>query len=407
MTNTTYNRGANTSTSLNFIAFVIFIAILGAFSSLVNDMYLPTMPAMKYEFHTTTSMTQFGLTTAMLGMGLGSVPLGSLSDRYGRKPVLFSSLILFVSATAVSLFSNSIIFFIICRFFQGFGASGPMVLSTSIPADDYQGRQLAKVMAIVGAINGIAPAAGPLLGGFLSDVVGWRGIFIVLLAIGIVVTYFVSRMKESLPPSRRAPRQGYKAYCMRYKALLTNSRFMIYVFVKSIGIALLYVYISSAPFIIQDHYQFTSLQFGLIFGGNALAIAAGSTLVMKFKVMKQGMVTGCIGIFIFAVLEAWVMYHSYSFVFYEIAAIPMLLFCGMIFTSANTLAMEVGRQEAGTASAILSTVKYLLSGIVAPLSGIGEIMHSSAWTFTGCACIAILLAIPSYRLAPLQDMVRK
>ncbi|MDE6802393.1 MAG: multidrug effflux MFS transporter [Muribaculaceae bacterium] len=401
------NDTSSTNSSRGFIGFIIFMAVLGAFSSLVNDMYLPTMPAMKHEFHTTTSMTQLGLTFAMIGMGIGSVFLGSLSDRYGRKPVLFASMILFVIATAISLLSESITFFIICRFFQGFGAAGPMVLSTSIPADKYTGRQLAKVMALIGAINGIAPATGPLIGGLMADFVGWRGIFVVLLIIGIAVTIKVFRMKESLPPDRRATSSSLKSYWQRYRTMLANKRFMLYVVIKSIGIALLYAYISSAPFIIQTHYGFSALKFGLIFGGNALAIAIGSTLAMKFKVMKQGLVVGCVGIFVLAVAEAFVMYHSLGFLLYELAAVPMLFFSGMIFSSANTLAMEVGRNEAGTSSAILSLVKYVMAGIAAPLVGLGDLMHSSAIVFVGCAVIALLLALPAYRIAPLQDMIKK
>ncbi|MDE6395580.1 MAG: MFS transporter, partial [Duncaniella sp.] len=131
----------------NYGLFVTFIAIIGAFSSLVNDMYLPTIPSMMKEFHTTPSMTQMGISMAMAGMGLGSILWGSASDRYGRKPVLIVSLIVFVLSTALSLFSTNIVFFIICRLFQGLGAGGAMVLSTSIPADVYMGRQLAKLMA--------------------------------------------------------------------------------------------------------------------------------------------------------------------------------------------------------------------------------------------------------------------
>lgn len=383
------------------------MAVLGAFSSLVNDMYLPTMPAMMKEFHTTTSMTQLGLTLAMIGMGIGSVILGSLSDHFGRKRVLFVSMILFVAATVVALLSKNITFFIICRFFQGFGAAGPMVLSTSIPADEYTGRQLAKVMALVGAINGIAPAAGPLIGGLMAKAAGWRGIFIILTVIGLAVTWKVVRMKESLPPSRRAPSDSLSSYRARYATMLRNRRFMIYVFIKSIAIALLYAYISSAPFIIQSHYGFSALQFGLIFGGNALAIAVGSAIAMRFKVMKQGLIVGSVGIFAMAIAEAIIMYQSLGFALYEAAAIPMLFFSGMIFSSANTLAMEVGRSEAGTASAILSLVKYVMAGIAAPLVGLGNLMHSSAIVFVGCAIVAILLAIPAYRLSPLADMVRK
>lgn len=386
--------------------FVTFIAIIGAFSSLVNDMYLPTIPSMMKEFHTTPSMTQMGISMAMIGMGLGSVLWGSGSDRYGRKPVLIISLIIFVLATALSLFSPNITFFIVCRLFQGLGAGGAMVLSTSIPADVYMGRQLAKLMAIVGAINGVAPAFGPVLGGFMADWVGWRGIFVVLLAIGIIMTFWTTRYTETLPPARRIQDSSLKDYLTAYRALLSNKRFMIYVTIKAVAIGLLYAYISSAPFLIQTHYGFSAMAFGLIFGGNALAMGIGSSLALRFKVMKQAMVVGCIGMFVFAVAEAAVMWHEAPFIFYEICAVPMLLFSGMIFSSSNTLSMEVGRQEAGTASAILSIVKYAFAAVVSPLVGIGNMFHSAAIAFVAVTSIALVLAYMAYRLPPLADMER-
>lgn len=200
--NTSSQSAPSKGSGKSYIAFLIFIAILGAFSSLVNDMYLPTIPSMVKEFHTTPSMTQMGLSMAMIGLGIGSVLWGSLSDHYGRKPMLIISMIIFVVATAVSLLSESITFFITCRLFQGVGAGGGMVLSYSIPADRYQGRQLAAVMALVGAINGIAPAGSPLIGGFMADSVGWRGIFVVLLAIGVGMLVWSLRRPESLPAER-------------------------------------------------------------------------------------------------------------------------------------------------------------------------------------------------------------
>ncbi len=387
--------------------FVVFIAIIGAFSSLVNDMYLPTIPSMMKEFHTTPSMTQMGISMAMIGMGLGSVVWGSASDRYGRKPILIISLIIFVLATAVSLFSPGITFFIICRLFQGLGAGGAMVLSTSIPADIYMGRQLAKLMAIVGAINGIAPALGPVLGGVMADWVGWRGIFVVLLVIGLVMTFWATRYTETLPPQRRIQGKSLSGYITAYRSLFTNGRFMIYVTIKAVAIGLLYAYISSAPFIIQTHYGFSALTFGLIFGGNAIAISVGSTLALKFKVMKQGMVVGCVGMFVFAVAEAAVMWHEAPFWLYELFAVPMLLFSGMIFSSANTLSMEVGRQDAGTASAILSVVKYVFAAIVSPLVGLGNMFHSAAIAFVAVTAISLILAWKAYRLPALTDMTRK
>lgn len=388
----------------NYAVFVTFIAIIGAFSSLVNDMYLPTIPSMMSEFHTTPSMTQMGISMAMLGMGLGSVLWGSASDRYGRKPVLIISLVIFALATGLSLFSQNISFFIGCRLFQGFGAGGAMVLSTSIPADVYMGRQLAKLMAIVGAINGIAPALGPVAGGFMADSVGWKGIFIVLLAIGIGMTFWTTRYTETLPPARRLQAKSLSDYAKAYKSLFLNGRFMIYVTIKAVAIGLLYAYISSAPFIIQTHYGFSATEFGLIFGGNALAMGLGSYIAPKFKVMKEAMVAGCVGMFVFAIADAFVMWHGCTFLLYEIFAIPMLLFSGMIFSSANTLSMEVGRDEAGTASAILSVVKYVFAAIVSPLVGLGDMLHSTAIAYIAVTALALILAWRASRLAPLADM---
>ncbi len=390
----------------NYGLFVTFIAIIGAFSSLVNDMYLPTIPSMMKEFHTTPSMTQMGISMAMLGMGIGSLLWGSSSDRYGRKPILFVSLIIFVLATGLSLFSRDITFFISCRLFQGLGAGGAMVLSTSIPADVYMGRQLAKLMAIVGAINGVAPALGPVIGGVLADSVGWKGIFIILLIIGIIMTLWTTHYTETLPPARRLQARSFKDYIKAYKSLFLNGRFMIYVTIKAVAIGLLYAYISSAPFIIQTHYGFSATQFGLIFGGNALAMGLGSYLAPRFKVMKQAMIVGCIGMFIFAVANAVVMWHESSFILYEIFAAPMLLFSGMIFSSANTLSMEVGREEAGTASAILSVVKYIFAAVVSPLVGLGNMFYSTAIAFVAVTSISIILAWRASKLTVLSDMER-
>lgn len=386
--------------------FVVFIAIIGAFSSLVNDMYLPTIPAMMRQFHTTPSMTQMGLSMAMLGMGIGSVLWGSLSDNFGRKPILIISLLIFAVSTGVALLSPDITFFVAVRLVQGLGAGGAMVLSTSIPADVFAGRQLGKLMGIVGAINGIAPAAGPLLGGFLANRVGWQGIFVVLLAIGIGMTIWTTRTNETLPPARRIAARRLSDYLKSYRTMLLNGRFMIYVVIKALGIALLYAYISSGPFIIQDHYHFSALTFGIIFGANALAIAAGAMLAPRFRIMKQAMVVGTVGMFLLSLGMAAVMWYELPFWAYELVAVPLVLCLGMIFSSANTLAMGVGRADAGTSSAILGVVKYILAAIVSPLCGLGNLMHSSAVVVIVTAAIALLFAFLAYRLSPLSDMVK-
>lgn len=390
-----------------YIIFIIFIAILGSFSSLVNDMYLPAIPRMMRQFHTSPSMTQLGISATMLGLGIGSVLWGSLSDRYGRKHILLISLGVFVVGTLLSILSPTILLFDACRLLQGIGAGGSMVLSYSIPADRYTGRRLAVIMSIVGALNGFVPAGAPLVGGFLTDDIGWKGIFIVLLVIGVLMWIWTTRRPESLPPARRLHATGLRSYLRAYSGLIQNRRFMTYVLTKSIAIGLLFSYISSSPFILQTHYGITPSHFGMVLGANALALVFGSMLVAKLKVIKHSLVIGgavmCIG----AVAEAVILWIDGGLIAYEIAIVPMLFGSGMVFASSNALAMEEGRSDAGSASAILNVIKYLFAAIVTPLAGLGDIMHSTAIVFLAVAAISAYFIIAVNRLTPLPAMQKK
>lgn len=387
-----------------FVYFIIFIAVIGSFSSLVNDMYLPTIPAMMKEFHTTPSMTELSISATMLGLGIGSVLWGSLSDRYGRKRILLGSLGVFVCGTIASMFSPSIHFFNICRLFQGLGAGGSMVLSMSIPADRYMGRQLAVLMSLVGALNGFVPAVAPLIGGFMADDFGWRGIFMVLLMIGVGTFIWTTRRPESLPPARRMKASGLSTYIKAYGALLRNRRFMTYVMTKSIAIGLLFSYISSAPFILQTHYGMSAMHFGLLFGANSLALIGGSTLVAKLKKVRGCLLTGGVIMCLSAFAETVVLWLDSGIVAYEIALIPMLFGSGMVFATSNALSMEVGRSSAGSASAILNVAKYIFAAIVTPLVGLGDILHSTGIVFTCVALVTGVLLLMVSRLKPLAAM---
>lgn len=164
---------------------LVLLGMLTAFGPFVTDMYLPSLPSMGEYFNTSSSMVQLGLTTSMIGLAVGQVFFGPLSDRYGRRKPLLVAMWLFLASTVMCLFSQNIQQFVAFRLIQGIAGAGGIVISRSVATDKYSGRELAKMLAVIGAINGVAPVAAPIVGGLLTDVIGWKGIFCILLVLGI------------------------------------------------------------------------------------------------------------------------------------------------------------------------------------------------------------------------------
>lgn len=389
-----------------YIFLVAYLVGLSAFGSFVNDMYLPTLPEMTRYFDCSVSVVQLGLTMGMIGLGIGQLIMGPVSDKYGRKPVLIITLSIFIIAAIVSVFSPTIHFFLGCRLVQGIGASGGYFLSRTIPADIYSGRPLAKMMALIGAINGFAPASAPVLGGLLAVADGWKGIFYVLAGFAALLICVGIPLKESLKPQNRFKGKLMDAF-KEYPMLIKNKRFMIHTLLKGSALGLLFAYCSSAPFIMQDHFGWSEVHFGLFMGFNALFVAFGAMMALKFKVLKQAGYVGGWTLLIATFAQFGVLFFLNNFWAYELTMLPIVFSLGMIFTVGNTLAMNEGRSNAGGASALLGLTGYVFGAIVAPLVGIGNIMHSTAITFVVLAVITLAFAYATKALSPDPNMVKK
>ena len=397
MKNTTAANPNAGGAKRNYAFLVFFLVIVASLGSFVNDMYTPALPAMCRFFGCSVSLGQLGLTMGMIGLGVGQMILGPLSDRYGRKPVLIGSVILFIVSAIASVFSPSIHIFNACRLFQGLGASGGYFLARTIPADLYAGRQLAQLMALTGAINGIAPAAAPVLGGVTADDWGWKGVFAVLAGFALVILAVSPFLKESLPKSRRTTGAWWKSL-PGYLSLLKNRPFMIHICFKGAALGMLFAYISAAPFIVQTHYGFSQTHYGLLIGFNAIFVASGSMLAMKFKPLKKAARTGTLILVPATIAQAVCLWFVHSLIAYEICMAVMLFALGLIFTTTNTLAMNEGRQRAGEASALLGLAGYVVGATVAPLVGLGNVMHSEAIALVALALIVLVCSRGSHKL---------
>lgn len=359
---------------------LIFLGMLTAFGPFVTDMYLPTLPAMSQFFNTSSSFIQLGLTTSMIGLAVGQLLFGPLSDKYGRRFPLISALSLFLISTIGCIYSPNIIQFVGWRLIQGIAGAGGIVISRSIAADKYSGKELAKMLAIIGAINGIAPVAAPILGGTMADITGWQGIFWVLFLIGILLLAGSIHFNDTLPAEKR----GKTKWIDVYHGLITvlhNRSYVSYILQSGFAQSVLFANIASSPFIMQQHYGFSPFMFSVCFGINAIAIGIAAASAAKFRHPEQALYTGSIGMVLASVCLFIAFYSNCSFWVYETLLIGLLLMLGLTFTASNTLAMDSARSNAGIASALLGALGFAFGGLVSPLVGLGNILISTGLVF--------------------------
>lgn len=374
----------------------VLLGALTAFGPLVTDMYLPSLPSMADYFATPASMVQLGLTSSMIGLALGQLFFGPLSDRYGRRPPLLVAMVLFLVSTVCCIFSGNIESFIFFRLIQGVAGAGGIVVSRSIATDLFTGKELAKAMAIIGAINGVAPVASPVLGGFLTDSIGWQGIFIVLLGIGVLLLLGNLRFRESLPVDRRK-RGSMKSLFTGFGAVLRNRRYLYYVLQMGFAMGVLFANISSSPFIMQQHYGYSAFGFSLFFGINALAIGVAAGLSVKFRNPEQAMFVGSVGMTLLSVIECIALGLECSFVVYESLLFLLLFAFGLTSTASTALAMDCERANSGTASALFGASGFAFGGIVSPLVGLGNILSTTGLLFLICSLCSLGFALLALR----------
>ena len=370
---------------------LLLLGLLTAFGPFVTDMYVPSLPSMVGYFHTQLTMVQLGLTTSMIGLALGQLVFGPISDKMGRKRPLLAAMLLFTVSTVFIIFAPNIETFTVLRFFQGLGGAGGIVISRSVATDSFDGHQLLKMLAVIGAINGIAPIAAPVAGGAIVDSVGWQGIFVVLLVIGVVLTVGSACMKESLAVEHRKRDSMLKTFGL-IGTVTKNREFMGYVMQQAAAQVILFGNIASSSFIVQDHYGYSAMAYSLAFAANGVCIALGAALSARFNKPQNSVKASCAGMLVLSAAQAGVLWADASFWVYEGVLCMLLAFMGLTFTASTTLALESERKHAGSGSAVLGAVGFLCGGLVSPLVGMGNIMHSTGLTFVTGAVLSAIFA---------------
>lgn len=350
---------------------------LTAMPPLSMDMYLPALPAVTDSLSAPAATVQLTLTACLAGMALGQLVVGPMSDRWGRRRPLLAGMVVYVVATALCAVAPNVELLIAFRLLQGLAGAAGIVIARAMVRDLYDGVEMARFFSTLMLISGAAPVVAPLIGGQVLRVTDWRGIFVVLTVVGILLTLVVVKwLGETLPPGKRHS-GGVREALHTMRTLLADRVFTGYMLAGGLAFAALFAYISASPFVVQEIYGASPQTFSLLFGVNSIGLIVVGQINGKVLVGRVSLDKALgFGLTVIA-LAATALLLMTSGVFGDVGLFPVaaglfVLMSAMGLAMPNTNAMALLRtpHAAGSASALLGTTSFLIGAVASPLVGV-------------------------------------
>ena len=354
---------------------MLALGALSAFGPISLDVYLPSLPQLADELGASESLAQFTMSACMIGLALGQLVWGPVSDRYGRRVPLILAVSGFTALSVACAFAPTIEVLIAVRFVQGLCGAAGMVIARAIVHDVFSGAGAIAAYSTLAAVMGVAPVLAPLVGGAVATLAGWRGVFIALALIGILlVALSAFAVPETLAPAQRT--SGAVINDVRgVTVALRNGTFMLTAATLAVASLALFGYLQMSPFVLQEQYGLDTQGFAVVFAVNAVGIMLAAQLNRRLagrmpvaRVVQWSLTIGI------AAATALVLAAVFG------SSLPWLLaplFLAISMHGVNNpglTALALGRIQrgAGSASAVLGTLPLLLGAIVPPLlSGLG------------------------------------
>ncbi|MES2822393.1 MAG: multidrug effflux MFS transporter [Pseudomonadota bacterium] len=382
--------------------FTILIAFLMSIVAISIDALLPALGIVGKELQLANpNKAQYIISALFLGMAIGQLICGPLSDATGRKKILYAGILLFMLGSAICFFADNLNVMLLGRFIQGLGVSGPYVSAISIVRDQYSGRQMARVMSLVMMIFIMVPAIAPTLGQTILLFASWRYIFAFYVIYSLIIAGWIFfRLAETLPKEKRIP-FTVTSFVAGFKEVISNRITMGYTVCMGLFFGSFIGYLNSSQQIFQVQFN-TGKLFSLYFGLLALVFGISSLANSRF-VERLGMHYICTRSVLYIIGSSaiflglhWVV-DIQLWIFLIYAAI--LFFCfGLMFGNLNAIAMEPMGHVAGIASAIIGSISSILSMFLGTL--IGQLYNN---TLIPVATGFLLLGIVSLLIMRIVD----
>jgi MFS transporter, DHA1 family, multidrug resistance protein len=378
------------------VGLTVVLGGLTAFAALTIDMYLPAMPQLAGHFGTGSAQVQLTLTACLFGLAVGQLVAGPLSDTTGRRGPLLAGLAIYTVVSLACALAPSVWALAGLRLLQALGAAAGVVIARAIVRDLYSGVELGRRYSALMLVTGLAPILAPLIGAQVLRVTDWRGIFVTLAGFGLLLLVVSALLlPETLPPERRRP-ASFPETLRTCRRLLADRFFLGCTLSCGLSFAVMFAYISGSSFVLQDGFGLSAQQFGIVFGVNAIGIMAAVQVNARLlgrltarTLFLAGLVSTAVGALV--VLVAAVADLGL------VGLVPALFVCvasiGLVLPNGTTLAMADHPETAGTASALLGVLQFVVGGLAAPLVGLGgdATALSMALVMAGCGVLSLLV----------------
>jgi MFS transporter, DHA1 family, multidrug resistance protein len=387
---------------------VVLLAALTSLVVLTTDVYLPVLPQLGTDLGTSDAAAAATLSAALLGIALAQIVVGPLSDASGRRRPLLIGLAAYAVTHLLCAVAPNIGVLLGLRVLTGVATAAVIVVSRAVVADVYPGPKAARAYATLGAVFGIVPVIAPVAGGLLAHVMSWRGMFVVLAVISVLLLAIAWRaLPESLPPSRRiAPHLG--AVLKDLGSVLVHRRFLAYVVALSAVGGMLFAYIGVSSFVLQDDFGLSPQAYSYVFAVNSIGLFALSVatrqLVARFGPQRL-LLAGQLGSLVGAVLIVTGI---------ALPSLPLLLVgmfvllssFGLTMPNSTALGMHEAPGRAGSAAGVMGICQFTIGALASPLAGLGGSPWSMALVITACAAAGLVgRVLLLARTAPDEEVV--
>jgi len=350
---------------------LVTLALLSATAPVSTDLYLASFPQMTRALHTDASMVQLTLTAFLVGIGLGQVLWGPVTDHLGRiRPMTAGAALSFV-ASVVAMLAPSVHVLIVARLVQALCGAAVVVSGGASVADRLHGFALARTLTLLGTIIGLAPICAPVAGGFLAEHVPWRGVLGVICGFTLVqIVVIMLVVRESLPVERRSPRVRYG----HIGTLLRRPAYVGHAATQVLGFATLMTYVSSSSFVFQRYLGLSSADYGLCFALNAIGLVAASFASSRLarrrvhpaRTAGRALPVAVAAIAVMLLVVLFPLPRALMLVPLFVALASL----GFVNGNCGALAVQQSRDVAGSGSGLGGGLMFLGAGLVSPLGGI-------------------------------------